>query len=59
MEEEICTNGCNWGGGYTTIRYCDNCGEPRYNIYICKKDEEISNIYSSNWFELIFGVVVD
>ena len=52
-------NGYNRGGGHTTIRYCGNCNEPRYNIYIYKKDEEMFNIYSSDWFQLIFGVVMD
>ena len=30
----------------TTIRRYDNYSEPRYNVRICKKDKEISNIYS-------------
>ncbi len=53
------TSGCSWGGDRTTMRRYNNCGEPRYNAYIYKKDEEISNIYSSDWFQLIFDVVVD
>ncbi len=46
-------SGRNRGGGYTTMRRCGNCSESRYNIYICKKNEEISNVYSSKWFQLI------
>ena len=48
LEEEIRTNGRGRGGGRTTIRRCGNCSEPGYNTYICKKDEEMSNIYSSD-----------
>ena len=47
LEEEMCMNGCGQGGGRTTVRCCGNCGEPRYNTHICKKDEEMFNVYSS------------
>ncbi len=59
LEKEIYINGYSRGGGCTTIRRCSNCSESGYNAYICKKDEEISNIYSFKWFQLIIGVVVD
>ncbi len=52
-------NSCSWNGDCTTIRRCNNCNESGYNIHTYKKDEEMSNVYSSNWFQLIFGVVVD
>jgi len=45
LEEKMYINNCDQSGGYITIQYYNNCGEPRYNIYICKKDEEISNSY--------------
>ncbi len=59
MEEEIYMNSRGQGRGCTIIRRCDNYGEPGYNTRICKKDEEMSNVYSSDWFQLISGVVVD
>ena len=46
LKEEMHMNGRGRGGGRTTIRRCSNCGEPGYNACICKKDEEISNVYS-------------
>ena len=48
LEEEICTSGCSRGGGRTTMRCYDNCSEFKYNMRICKKDEEMSNVYSSD-----------
>ena len=48
LEEEMHTNGCNRGEGRTTMRRYSNCNELGYNMRICKKDEEISNIYSSD-----------
>ncbi len=48
LEEEIYTSGYSRGGGRITIRRCGNCSELRYNARICKKDEEISNVYSSD-----------
>ncbi len=59
LEEEMCTNGCGQGGDRTIMRRCGNCSEPGYNICTCKKDKEISNVYSSDWFQLISDVVVD
>ena len=47
LKEEIYINGCSRGGGRTTIWRYGNCGEPGYNEYICKKDEEMFNVYSS------------
>ncbi len=35
------------GGGCTTMRRYNNCGEPGYNACIYKKNEEMSNVYSS------------
>ncbi len=59
LEEEMYINGRSRSKGYTTIRRYDNCNEPRYNTRIYKKDEEMSNIYSSDWFQLILGVVMN
>ncbi len=39
-------SGCGRGGGRTTVRHCGNCGEPGHNARTCKKDEEMSNVYS-------------
>jgi len=48
LKEEIRTNGYGQSGGRTTIRRCGNCSEPGHNARIYKKDEEMSNVYSSN-----------
>ncbi len=48
LEEEMRTNGRNQSGGRTIVRRCGNCSELGYNTYIYKKDEEISNVYSSD-----------
>ena len=48
LEEEMYTNGRGRSGGCTTIRRCSNCSEPGYNTRIYKKDEEMSNVYSSD-----------
>ncbi len=48
LEEEIRTNGRGRGKDRTTIQHYDNCSEPRHNMRICKKDEEMFNIYSSD-----------
>ncbi len=42
------TNGRGRGGGRTTIWRYSNYNELGYNAYIYKKDEEISNVYSSD-----------
>ncbi len=36
------------GEGRIIIQCYNNCSEPGYNIYIYKKDEEMSNVYSSD-----------
>ncbi len=46
LEEEMRMNGRSRGGGYTTIRRYNNCNEPGHNARTCKKDEEMSNVYS-------------
>ncbi len=48
LEEEIRISGRSQGGGRTTVRCYGNCGEPGYNVRICKKDEEMFNVYSSD-----------
>ncbi len=48
LEEEMYTNGCGRGGNRTIMRCYSNYSEPRYNTRICKKNEEISNVYSSD-----------
>ncbi len=47
LREEIRTNGRGQDEGRTTMQRCGNCSEPGYNVRICKKDEEMSNVYSS------------
>ncbi len=48
LEEKMYTNGRSQNKGHTTIQHYSNCNEPRYNTRICKKNEEMSNIYSSD-----------
>ncbi len=48
LEEKIYTNGRSQDGSRTIVRRCSNCGEPGHNTCIYKKDEEMSNIYSSD-----------
>ncbi len=47
LREEMRTNGRSQGRGCTIMRCCSNRGEPGYNICTCKKNEKMSNIYSS------------
>ncbi len=47
LEEEIYINGYSRGGGCMTMQYCGNCNKPGYNTRICKKDEQMFNVYSS------------
>jgi len=48
LREEMRMSGCNQDGGRTIMRCCGNCGELGYNMRICKKDEEMFNVYSSD-----------
>ena len=48
LEEEMRMSGCGRGESRITMRCCNNCSEPGYNTCICKKDEEMSNVYSSD-----------
>ncbi len=48
LKEEIYTSDRGRGGGRTTMRRYSNCNEPKYNTCIYKKDEEMSNVYSSD-----------
>ena len=41
LEEEMYISNCGRGRGCTIIRRCGNCGEPRYNVRIYKKNEEL------------------
>ncbi len=43
----------------TTMQHYSDRNKPGYNIYIYRNDEEITNVYSCNLFQLIFGIVVD
>ncbi len=43
----MCMNGYSRSGGCMIIWRYNNCSEPGYNTRICKKDEEMSNVYSS------------
>jgi len=47
LEEEIYMNSRSRNKGRTMLRRCGNCNKPRYNARIYKKDEEMSNVYSS------------
>ncbi len=40
------TNGRGQGGGCMIVRRCGNYGESGYNACICKKNKEMSNVYS-------------
>ena len=46
LKEEMRMNGHGQDEGRTIMRRYNNCGEPGYNIRICKKNKEISNVYS-------------
>src|SRR6266699_6832385 len=48
LKKEMRTSGRNRSGGRTIMRRCGNCSEPGHNARICKKDEEMSNVYSSD-----------
>ncbi len=41
------------------MRYYNNRNKPGYNVHIYGNDEEMTNVYSCNWFQLIFDIVVD
>ncbi len=41
-------NGRSQDGGRIIVQRYGNCGEPGYNACIYKKDEKMSNVYSSN-----------
>ncbi len=43
----------------TTMQHYSDRNKPGYNVYICRNDEEMTNVYSCNLFQLIFGVMVD
>ncbi len=47
LKEEMRMSGCGQSGGRITMRCYGNCGELGYNARTCKKDEEMSNVYSS------------
>ncbi len=47
LEKEIYTSDRSRGGGRTIMRRYGNYSEPGHNTYICKKDKEMSNVYSS------------
>ena len=46
LEEEMRINGRGQGRGCIIVRCYGNYNESGYNVCICKKDEEMSNIYS-------------
>ncbi len=48
LKKEIRTNGCDRNKDHTIIRHYNNCSELGYNMRIYKKDEEMSNVYSSD-----------
>ena len=43
----------------TTMQHYSDRNKPGYNVHICRNDKEMTNVYSCNLFQLIFGVVVD
>ncbi len=46
LKEEMRISDRGQNKGRTTMRHCSNCSEPGHNICICKKDKEMSNVYS-------------
>ncbi len=48
LDEEMYINDRGRGGGRTIVRRYSNCSKPGYDIRICKKNEEMVNIYSSD-----------
>ena len=48
LEKEIRINSRSRDRDRTTIQRCGNYSEPGYNVRIYKKNEEMSNIYSSD-----------
>jgi len=44
----MCTSGRGQDGDRMIVWRYGNCGEPRYNARICRKDEEMFNVYSSD-----------
>ncbi len=42
------TNSRGRGGDRITMQHYNNCSESGYNARICKKDEEMFNVYSSD-----------
>jgi len=48
LEEEMYMIGRSQGGGRTTVRRYGNYGKPGHNTRIYKKNEEMSNVYSSD-----------
>jgi len=42
-----------------TIRHYNDYRKPGNNMYIYRNDEDMTNIYDSDWFQLIFNGVVD
>jgi hypothetical protein len=47
VEQEMRTSGGRTRGGEPAQRRCGNCGKPGHNARTCQKDEEMSNVYSS------------
>ena len=45
-------------GGQPSQQLCRNCKKPGHNARTCQKDEELSNVYSSDQIQLIVLVVV-
>jgi len=48
LEKEMRTSSCSRDRNRTIMRCYGNCNKPGYNTRIYKKDEEMSNIYSSD-----------
>ena len=46
LEEEMYISGRGQSGGRTIMRCYSNYSEPGYNARTCKKDKEMSNVYS-------------
>ena len=47
LEQERRTSGGRKKWGEPSQRRCGTCGKPGHNARTCQKDEEISNVYSS------------
>ncbi len=48
LEGEMYMSGRGQSGGRIIVQCYGNCNKPGHNTCICKKDEEMFNVYSSD-----------